>query len=157
DAIVRGIESSAPPPPDREKPRSIRVLAAREHGLLQVAEVILVRYRRRAILGLSLMIAQAFFYNAIFFTYALTLTKFYGVLPERVGRYIVPFAIGNFLGPVVLGRFFDTVGRRAMIAVTYGASGLMLLATGIWFDQGMLTASSHTAMWAASFFFASAA
>ena len=65
------------------------------------------------------MAAQAFFYNAIFFTYALVLTKFYGVAPSDVGWYILPFAVGNFLGPVVLGRLFDTLGRRVMIALTY--------------------------------------
>ena len=31
------------------------------------------------ILGLSLMVAQAFAYNGVFFTYALVLAKFYGV------------------------------------------------------------------------------
>ena len=49
--------------------------------------------------GLSLMAAQAFFYNAIFFTYALILTDFYGVRPDHVGWYLLPFAAGNFLGP----------------------------------------------------------
>ena len=36
-------------------------------------------YPRRAILGATLMITQSFLYNAIFFTYALVLTKFYDV------------------------------------------------------------------------------
>ena len=54
------------------------------------------------------MAAQAFFYNAIFFTYALVLTDFYGIRADHVGWYILPFAAGNFLGPVLLGRLFDT-------------------------------------------------
>ena len=54
--------------------------------------------------GLSLMVAQAFFYNAIFFTYALVLTDFYGIPGDHVGWYLLPFAAGNFLGPVLLGR-----------------------------------------------------
>ena len=54
-----------------------------------------------AFVGLTLMAAQAFFYNAIFFTYALVLTKFYAVSSGAVGWYILPFALGNFLGPVV--------------------------------------------------------
>ena len=49
------------------------------------------------------MAAQAFFYNAIFFTYALVLTDFYGVRADHVGWYILPFAAGNFLGPLMLG------------------------------------------------------
>jgi hypothetical protein len=39
------------------------------------------------------MAAQAFFYNAIFFTYAMVLGRFFDVPPERVGLYLVPFAI----------------------------------------------------------------
>ena len=53
----------------------------------EVAHVLLVRYRRRAVLGLALMVSQAFFYNAIFFTYALVLTRFYGV-PEEQRRLL---------------------------------------------------------------------
>ncbi|HEX2678536.1 MAG TPA: MFS transporter, partial [Polyangiales bacterium] len=119
--------------------------------------VIFGQYRSRAVLGLSLMVSQAFFYNAIFFTYALTLTKFYGVAPERIGRYLLPFAAGNFLGPLLLGRLFDAVGRRAMIAFTYAASGVLLLVTGFAFEAGMLSAATHTALWSVAFFFASAA
>src|SRR6185437_14619928 len=76
-------------------------------------------YPRRAILGLSLIAAQAFCYNAIFFTYALVLGRFYSVAPEDVGHYLLPFAASNFLGPLLLGRWFDTWGRRRMIAGTY--------------------------------------
>jgi MFS family permease len=58
---------------------------------------------------------------------------------------------------MVLGRLFDTVGRRAMIAVTYGLAGVLLAATGYAFAQGWLTAVSQTALWCAVFFVASAA
>jgi MFS family permease len=122
-----------------------------------VARVILKQYRSRAILGVALMLSQAFFYNAIFFTYSLTLTKFYGVAPEHIGHYLLPFALGNFLGPLVLGRLFDVVGRKQMIAFTYAASGILLLVTGIAFVRGMLDATTHTLLWSISFFFASAA
>jgi MFS family permease len=103
------------------------------------------------------MVAQAFFYNAIFFTYALTLTRFYDVAPERIGNYLLPFAAGNFLGPLVLGRAFDAFGRRVMIVATYGLSGLVLLVTGFLFRAGELSAATHTMLWSVSFFFASAA
>ena len=49
------------------------------------------------------MVAQAFFYNAIFFSYALILTNFYEVNPADVGLYLIPFAIGNFLGGIMIG------------------------------------------------------
>jgi MFS family permease len=122
-----------------------------------VLHVLLVRYRSRAIFGLTLMASQAFFYNAIFFTYALVLARFYGVADEKVGYYIIPFAIGNFLGPLVLGRLFDTVGRRAMIATTYALAGLGLLATGYAFRQEWLDATTQALAWSAIFFVASAA
>jgi len=103
------------------------------------------------------MTAQAFCYNAIFFTYALVLTRFYDVPAQNTGIYLLPFAVGNFLGPLVLGRFFDSVGRRVMICATYAISAVLLLATGALFVQGYLSAYGQTALWSVIFFFASAA
>jgi len=114
-------------------------------------------HRQRALVGLTLMAAQAFFYNAIFFTYALVLTDFYGVAADAVGWYILPFAVGNVLGPLLLGRLFDTVGRRPMIAGTFIISGLLLALTGFLFQQQLLSATTQTACWTVIFFFASAA
>ena len=116
-----------------------------------------VTYRPRALVGLALMASQAFFYNAIFFTYALVLADFYGVPSERVGWYILPFALGNVLGPILLGRLFDTVGRRRMIAFTYAMSGLLLAITGYLFMRGVLTVEAQTFAWMVVFFFASTA
>jgi MFS family permease len=103
------------------------------------------------------MSAQAFFYNAIFFTYALVLGRFFQVPDERIGLYILPFAAGNFLGPLLLGRLFDTLGRRPMIAFTYAASGVLLMLTAWLFVNGHLTATGQTLAWSVVFFFASAA
>lgn len=111
----------------------------------------------RSLLGLSLMIAQAFFYNAIFFTYALLLVRFYGVKAERVGFYLLPFSIGNLLGPLVLGKLFDSVGRKPMIVSTYALSGVLLAATGWMFQHNLLTATTQTICWTAIFFIASCA
>ncbi|HEY4143210.1 MAG TPA: MFS transporter, partial [Pseudolabrys sp.] len=109
------------------------------------------------LVGISLMASQAFFYNAIFFTYALVLTDFYGIAADHVGWYLLPFAAGNFLGPVLLGRYFDTVGRRIMISSTYGISGVLLLLTGYFFAENLISAETQTLCWMAIFFFASAA
>jgi MFS family permease len=114
-------------------------------------------HRTRSLLGLILMSSQAFFYNGLFFTYALVLVSFYGVPAESVGRFIFPFALGNFLGPLVLGRLFDTVGRKPMIAATYGASGTLLALVAWLFARGQLTAFSQGLAWTAIFFIASAA
>ena len=108
--------------PDEPLP-VIRLRARRFTPLAEVADTLFRVERRRTLVGLSLMVAQAFFYNAIFFTYALVLTDFYAIPADHIGWYLLPFAAGNFLGPVLLGRLFDTVGRRPMIATTYALSG----------------------------------
>ena len=115
------------------------------------------RYPRRAILGLVLMIAQAFCYNAIFFTYALVLDRFYGVPSNLVGVYLLPFAVSNFLGAALLGPLFDTWGRRPMIASTYAIAGALLALTALLFMQGLLGPVTQTILWSVVFFFASAA
>jgi MFS family permease len=133
-------------------------LRMRDHTpLREVAQTLFSVYRQRALVGLVLMAAQAFFYNAIFFTFALVLTDFYGIGAGDVGWYILPFAAGNFLGPLLLGRLFDTLGRRTMIALTYGVSGVLLALSGYLFSIGALSAQGQTIAWMVIFFFASPA
>jgi MFS family permease len=157
ERIVAGIERALggdlPPPAGP----AIVLHPRRSFGLAYVAHVMFTRYRSRSALCVMLMMSQAFLYNAIFFTYALVLTRFYDVPAGRTGLYLLPFAIGNFLGPVVLGHWFDTFGRRSMIALTYGTSAMLLAVTGWLFAEGLLSAVSQTAMWSVIFFFASAA
>ncbi len=125
-------------------------------GLLDVVRTVFGHYPRRAVLGLSLFVGQAFLYNAVFFTFSLVLATFYGVASNDVGYYLIAFAVGNFLGPLLLGRLFDVVGRRVMIAGTYLLSGAMLGVTAYLFDHGVLTATTQTLAWVVIFFFASA-
>lgn len=133
-------------------------LRMRTHTTLQeVADNLFRSQRRRTAVGLSLMGAQAFFYNAIFFTYALILTDFYDVPAQNIGWYLLPFAAGNFLGPVVLGRLFDTLGRRIMLTFTYAISGVLLAITGYLFAIDAVTPGQLTVAWMIIFFFASAA
>ena len=122
-----------------------------------IARVLLRKNLRRTVLGLSLMIAQAFTYNGIFFTYAVVLSKFYGVAVGRISLYLLPFAFSNLLGPLVLGHLFDRVGRRTMIALTYSLSGVLILCAGQGLVHGWLGAATQTAAWSAVFFVASAA
>jgi MFS family permease len=158
EAIVAQIERHAPVAPDSTVPLGTVTLRARSHTpLKEVFHTLFHLHRRRALVGLSLMGAQAFFYNAVFFTYALVLTDFYGIGSDKVGLYILPFAAGNFLGPVLLGPMFDTVGRRPMISLTYSASGILLAISGYLFQQEMLSATSQTIAWMVVFFVASAA
>ena len=158
ERIVAGIEARIPGyvRPAEPLPR-IRLRSRSHTPLIEAARTLFVVHRNRAGVGLTLMAAQAFFYNAIFFTYALVLTDFFGIAAHQVGWYILPFAAGNFLGPVLLGRLFDTVGRRPMIFFTYLVSGVLLAITGWLFMEGWLTATTQTVAWMIIFFFASAA
>jgi MFS family permease len=135
---------------------SITIHQRERTSLLEVARTMVKRYPRRSVLGLALMVSQAFFYNALFFTYALVLSTFYGVPSQNAPYYLLVFAIGNFLGPLVLGRLFDTVGRRQMIAATYALSAVLLALTAWLFAADVLTATTQTIAWAVIFFIASA-
>jgi len=133
-------------------------LRMRDHTpLREVVHTLFAVYRQRSLVGLALMIAQAFFYNAIFFTFALVLTDFYGIAADQVGWYVLPFAAGNFLGPLVLGRLFDTLGRRVMITLTYAVSGVLLALSGYLFSIGVLSVQTQTMAWMLIFFCASPA
>jgi len=123
----------------------------------EIWDAIVHEHRRRSFLGFVLMSTQAFFYNAIFFTYALVLMRFYSVPEQNVGGYLLPFALGNVLGPLALGRLFDTIGRKQMITLTYGLAGIFLALTGWLFHTGLLTAQTQTLAWTIIFFVASAA
>ena len=137
--------------------QSITIEQRESIGFGIILKAMFQMYPKRTILGLTLMSSQAFLYNAIFFTYALVLTGFYGIDASTVPYYIFPFAIGNVLGPLLLGRLFDTVGRVTMISGCYFISGALLALTGYLFYQDILTAATQTALWCVVFFFASAA
>jgi MFS family permease len=160
EAIVAAIEGLSAPQGQDAAPdvRKTVKLHARSHTpLAEFARTLLRTYPQRTLVGLCLMASQAFFYNAIFFTYALILTDFYAVPAGSVGWYLLPFAAGNFFGPLLLGRLFDTVGRKTMIGVTYAMSGLMLAGAGFLFERNIVSAEVLTISWMIIFFFASAA
>ena len=142
-------------PPIEGKPLRLH---ARDHTpLKEVFNSLFVVHRRRAVVGMTLLTAQAFFYNAIFFTYALVLSDFYDVPSAHIGWYVLPFALGNFCGPLLLGRLFDVVGRRVMISSTYFLSGVLLAISGYLFEKQYLDVTQQTIAWMVIFFFASAA
>jgi MFS family permease len=162
EAIVSAIEDSVrarrgAPLDELPAESALPVGRRRLPTMREVAHVLLRRYPERSAVVLALMVSQAFFYNAIFFTYALVLTRFYGVAAGEVALYIFPFAAGNVLGPLLLGPLFDRVGRRVMIAATYALSGVGLALTGVGFLFDVLDATTHTLAWSGVFFLASAA
>jgi MFS family permease len=148
-------ETSAPLPPVPGK--KLRLRRHQGDWFLASLHVLVREYQRRTVLGVVLMASQAFCYNAVLFTYALVLTRFYDVPGSHVGWYMLPFALGNFLGPLLLGRLFDSLGRRRMITATYALSGVLLALSGWAFEAGWFDATEQTLAWTAIFFFASAA
>ena len=55
-------------------------------------------------------------------------------------------AMAPDIDTMLLGRLFDTLGRRAMIAFTYGISGVLLALSGYLFSIGALSARSTPAV-----------
>ena len=154
-ALERAIEGSG----HRLEPAE-RTITIRPHGPVgfgAIARTMLRKYPTRTVLGLMLIISQAFLYNGVSFTFALILTNFYGVPADDVGLYLLPFALGNFLGPLLLGHLFDSWGRKPMIAGTYAISAVLLAASGFLFTHGLLSATTQTLVWGLIFFFASTA
>jgi MFS family permease len=136
--------------------RAIEVKPEKHHTYRNLLRMLFGEYPRRAVLGATLMITQSFLYNAIFFTYTLVLTRVYGVAAEAAPLFLIAFAVGNLAGPLTLGRFFDTIGRRPMIAGTDLLSGALLALTALLFHAGVLDAVTQTVAWCVIFFFASA-
>ncbi len=141
---------------DVPEDKAVTLSPGRTYGYLAILRLTFGRYTKRAILGATLMITQSFLYNAIFFTYAIVLTQFYGVAPAAVPLYGLAFSVGNLAGPLILAPLFDILGRKRMIAGTYLISAVTLALSGFLFEAGVLSAVSQTVIWVVVFFFASA-
>jgi MFS family permease len=160
EAIVTEIERHVAPDPATLPPPSGPKLRLRVMGATPwraIWRAMAHDHRKRSILGFTLMVTQAFFYNAVLFTYGLVLLRYYHVPAPRLGLHLVPLAAGNFLGPLVMGRFFDTIGRKTMISGTYILSGILLAATAWLFRDGRLTLTGLSVAWMVTFFVASSA
>lgn len=158
ERIVDEIETQARADGTKLEPPTGKGLPVTGRGnvsYLQIAKTMLRDYPSRSFLGFSVMVAQAVLYNAIFFTSGLVFVQFYNVEIRDISYYLVPFAAGNLLGPLVLGKLFDTIGRRKMITFTYCVSGIIMTINARLFSANLLTATTQTAIWCVTFFFAS--
>ena len=154
--VEKYIESTGKALPAMTEP-PIKIHVRRSTPWKEIFKTFLIVYPKRSLLSLILMGAQAFFYNAIFFTYALVLAHFYGVPATQVSWYLLPFACGNLFGPILLGHLFDLVGRKVMISATYCCSGVLLAVTACLFQHNLLTAQTQSIAWVVIFFIASSA
>ncbi len=137
--------------------KTMKLVARKATPFSDIWKAMVGPHRTRSVLGFALMVSQAFFYNAVLFTYGLVLLRYYKVPAENLGLFLVPLALGNFLGPLLIGRLFDTLGRRRMISLTYIGSGVLLALTAWLFRIGVLTATTQALCWSAVFFVASSA
>jgi MFS family permease len=154
--IEQEVEKAGRKLPPVDPSKEMELTPAEDIGYLALTRVLFRDYPTRSIYGATLMITQSFLYNAIFFTYTIVLANFYGVAKDSTEIYLIAFCVGNLLGPLLLGRFFDTVGRKTMIASTYILSGVLLAVSAVLFNAGVLTAVTQTLAWCLIFFFASA-
>ena len=136
---------------------SIKLARRKVTPMGEIWDAMAKQHARRSLLGFALMVSQAFFYNAVLFTYGLVLLRYYKVPAGKLGLFLVPLALGNWLGPITIGRLFDTVGRKPMIAITYIGSGALLAVTAWLFHIGVLTAFTQAVCWSVTFFVASSA
>jgi MFS family permease len=158
EQVVDDIEKQAAPGRKLPVPENNIRLHVQDHTpWREIWDAMTKRYRDRSILGFSLMVSQAFFYNAVSFTYGLVLLRYYNVPAESIGYWLMPLAVGNFLGPLLIGRLFDTVGRKTMISITYAASGILLAIASWLFMKGWLSLYMQAISWSIIFFIASSA
>jgi MFS family permease len=158
EAIVASIEERFRGQFDSKEPLSrIQLVGRSSTPLVQVIKTIFLTYPKRALVSSFLMASQALLYNAIFFSNATMLGKFFNIQPWDVGWYFLPFAFGNFLGPVLLGPLFDRLGRKRMISGTYIISAVLIAICAYLFKINAVSALSLSLAWMVTFFFASAA
>ena len=113
---VRSETDKALPEPDGER---LKIRQRKTVPFTEIAKVAFTRYPKRAVLGLALFIGQAFLYNGVTFNLGTLLSGFYDVASGTVPVFYALWAVSNFVGPIVLSRYFDTVGRKAMISLSY--------------------------------------
>lgn len=128
-----------------------------EISFKEIFNTLVNKHRIRFFYALVLMASQAFFYNGIFYTYALILQNFYSIKKEHVGIYLIPLSLASFLGPLVIGQYFDSWSRRKMIGLTYCLSGVMLTITAINFVTNKFNFTIQQILWFITFFIASPA
>jgi MFS family permease len=161
DKVVKAIEDKAGkghpdqlPPPEGEKLK----ITVRDHTpFKEIFRNMVGENRQRSILGLVLMVAQSFFFNAVFFSYGLIVKKFFHVSDKELPMHLLPFAIASFLGPLTLGRLFDKIGRKPMITACYGVAGLLLAGVIFPFAHGTFAARGMGITFSLIFFVASSA
>ncbi|MCU1677004.1 MAG: major facilitator superfamily 1 [Frankiales bacterium] len=159
EQIVSQIEAAVRTETSEELPPADRYIVVRQRKAIpfrEIAAVTVHRYPRRALLGLSLFIGQAFLYNAVTFDLGTILNTFFSVSSSDVPYFLALFALSNFTGPLLLGRLFDTVGRVPMIAGTYLGSAVVIAVLALLLRSESLGTWGFMGLVLATFFLASA-
>lgn len=102
----------------------------------EIARMAFTKYPKRAVLGFALFVGQAFLYNAFTFNLGTLLNGFYAVSSGIVPAFFIIFAVGNFAGPILLSKYFDSVGRKPMISLSYlGSAVIAVVLAGVFFAE----------------------
>lgn len=159
--VVRNIETRASHgnPDDLPQPEGDKLkITVRDHTpLAEIFKNMAGENRKRSILAVVLMASQSFFFNAVFFSYALVVKKFFHIGDRQLPVHLLPFAVASFLGPMILGKLYDSWGRKPMITASYGVSGLLLAGSLFPFAHGMLGPRGMEIWFSLIFFVASSA
>ena len=89
--VSKGNPGSLPPPEGKK----LKIMVRDHTPLKEIFRNMMGDNRQRSFLALTLMVGQAFFFNAVFFTYALVVKKFFHVSNDDLPRYLLPFAVGQ--------------------------------------------------------------
>ena len=160
DRIVKDIEAKVGKGKKLDAPEGDKLkLAVRDHTPIKeiFKSMLSEENRPRSFLGLVLMVGQSFFFNAVFFSYALVVKRFYHVTDNELPIHLLPFAVASFFGPMTLGRLFDKIGRKPMITATYAIAGVLLAAIWLPFARGSLGVKGMGICFTLIFFVASSA
>lgn len=70
---------------------------------------------------------------------------------------MLPISLASFLGPILLGGLFDTLGRRAMMTMTYATAGVSVILAGWVFYHETVGLLGQSMLWFWVFLIASPA
>jgi MFS family permease len=146
DAIVASLEAGSPAP--RPTPRVVLPEPPRARSAL--GELVR-RYPGRLALGAVLDLAEAFGYYGLFALLSVVVLARVHVAEAEIPFFYIVGNLGALAGGLLMSSFFDRIGHRATVAVTYlgAAAGVGLLAAA--------TATGSAAWVTAAFALANAA
>ncbi len=89
------------------------------------------KYKKRIVLSWTLNFTETWPYYSAFSIFPLIFEKFYNVPPAKVGLLLGIILGAGVVGVLVWAYLLDIIGRRPVLALTYGISGLLFIILGV--------------------------